>query len=139
MVSILSMYNIDFPGGISNNNIKWRAVMWIMVEISLFLAVVPNYINSEFIFMMLVFTVYFCMFLLYKKLNLLCSWQRAGSKCYSNLCWVSWCWTSCCALCGFQLASTKHMDSELERKHYLQPVSDSEPSAPGYKGGENVF
>jgi translation initiation factor 5B len=44
IVSQLAVWEIDFPGGISNDNIKWRAFIWAISEGLLFVAVAINYL-----------------------------------------------------------------------------------------------
>ncbi|QRV72295.1 amino acid permease [Ceratobasidium sp. AG-Ba] len=44
LLSLLPVYEIEFPGGIDNNNIKWRAVVWIVSEGLLVLAIILNYL-----------------------------------------------------------------------------------------------
>ncbi|KAF7319913.1 Gamma-aminobutyric acid transporter [Mycena kentingensis (nom. inval.)] len=44
IVSQLAVWEIDFPGGITNDNVKWRALIWIVSEAILFLAVAINYL-----------------------------------------------------------------------------------------------
>ncbi|KAB5591379.1 Amino acid permease [Ceratobasidium theobromae] len=39
LLSIPSLYGLDFPGGISNDNIKWRALVWIVAEVLLLIGV----------------------------------------------------------------------------------------------------
>ncbi|KAJ7150188.1 amino acid/polyamine transporter I [Mycena filopes] len=44
IVSQLAVFEIDFPGGISNDNIKWRALIWAISEGVLVLSVALNYL-----------------------------------------------------------------------------------------------
>lgn len=44
IVSQLAVWEIDFPGGISNDNIKWRALIWAISEFLLFFSVAINYL-----------------------------------------------------------------------------------------------
>ncbi|GLB33307.1 putative gamma-aminobutyric acid transporter [Lyophyllum shimeji] len=44
IVSQLPVWGIDFPGGISNDNVKWRAFVWAVSEGLLLLAVAINYL-----------------------------------------------------------------------------------------------
>ncbi|KAG8986330.1 hypothetical protein FRB94_010216 [Tulasnella sp. JGI-2019a] len=44
VLSLLTVYNSNFPGGISNSNVKWRAVMWITSEGILALSTLVNYL-----------------------------------------------------------------------------------------------
>ncbi|THV00551.1 hypothetical protein K435DRAFT_818286 [Dendrothele bispora CBS 962.96] len=42
IVSQLSVWEVDFPGGISNDNVKWRAFIWAVSEGLLLLSVIIN-------------------------------------------------------------------------------------------------
>lgn len=44
IVSQLAVWEIDFPGGIDNNNIKWRTFVWILSELMLLVSVAMNYL-----------------------------------------------------------------------------------------------
>ena len=44
IVSQLAVWEIDFPGGISNDNIKWRALIWAISECLLIFSVAINYL-----------------------------------------------------------------------------------------------
>ncbi|KAG9038567.1 hypothetical protein FRB95_000788 [Tulasnella sp. JGI-2019a] len=44
IVSELSVYEINFPGGIDNNNIKWRAFIWALSEGLLLVSIAMNYV-----------------------------------------------------------------------------------------------
>lgn len=44
LVSILAVYEVDFPGGIDNNNVKWRAVVWIISETFFAIGIAVNYV-----------------------------------------------------------------------------------------------
>ncbi|KAG8767812.1 hypothetical protein FRC12_006022 [Ceratobasidium sp. 428] len=44
LLSLLPVYEIDFPGGIDNNNVKWRALVWIVSEGLLIVAIILNYL-----------------------------------------------------------------------------------------------
>ncbi|KAJ6622580.1 hypothetical protein B0H10DRAFT_2187489 [Mycena sp. CBHHK59/15] len=44
VVSQLAVWEIDFPGGITNDNVKWRALIWAISEASLVLSVAINYL-----------------------------------------------------------------------------------------------
>ena len=44
IVSQLSVWEIDFPGGARNDNVKWRALIWIISEGILVLAIAINYL-----------------------------------------------------------------------------------------------
>lgn len=47
IVSLLAIYEVDFPGGISMDNIKWRAFIWGLSELLLLLAVAMNYLPCQ--------------------------------------------------------------------------------------------
>lgn len=38
------MWEVDFPGGIDNSNIKWRAFIWILSEALLVVSIAVNYL-----------------------------------------------------------------------------------------------
>ncbi|PPQ68655.1 hypothetical protein CVT24_005386, partial [Panaeolus cyanescens] len=44
LVSQLAVWEVDFPGGVGNDNIKWRSFIWIVSEIILVIAVAINYL-----------------------------------------------------------------------------------------------
>jgi translation initiation factor 5B len=44
IVSQLAVWEINFPGGVSNDNIKWRALIWAIAEGLLIAAVAINYL-----------------------------------------------------------------------------------------------
>lgn len=44
LVSILAVYEVNFPGGIDNNNVKWRAFIWILSEAFFFTGIAVNYL-----------------------------------------------------------------------------------------------
>ncbi|KAG8853150.1 hypothetical protein FRB96_008402 [Tulasnella sp. 330] len=45
--SLFNVFNVDFPGGISNDNIKWRAVLWIASEAFLMLSMAVTYLPAR--------------------------------------------------------------------------------------------
>jgi translation initiation factor 5B len=47
IVSQLSVYQIQFPGGTDNGNIKWRAVVWAISEVLLVVSVAINYLPPK--------------------------------------------------------------------------------------------
>ncbi|KAF9057320.1 hypothetical protein BJ165DRAFT_1520712 [Panaeolus papilionaceus] len=44
LVSQLAVWEVDFPGGVGNDNIKWRSLIWIVSEVLLVIAVAINYL-----------------------------------------------------------------------------------------------
>ncbi|KAH9905067.1 uncharacterized protein BXZ73DRAFT_85280 [Epithele typhae] len=44
IVSQLAVWEIDFPGGVSNDNIKWRALIWAVSEGILMVSIAINYL-----------------------------------------------------------------------------------------------
>jgi len=46
-VSQLAVWEIDFPGGISNDNVKWRALVWGISELMLFVSIAINYLPPK--------------------------------------------------------------------------------------------
>ncbi|KAG8923373.1 hypothetical protein FRC02_011179 [Tulasnella sp. 418] len=47
ILSLLSVFELDFPGGISNDNVKWRVVVWIVSEGFLLVAVAMNFLPTR--------------------------------------------------------------------------------------------
>ncbi|KAG2345013.1 hypothetical protein BDR05DRAFT_998624 [Suillus weaverae] len=48
IVSQLSVWEVDFPGGVGNGNIRWRALIWAISEGMLLLSVAINYLPPKF-------------------------------------------------------------------------------------------
>ncbi|KAG1753285.1 hypothetical protein EDB19DRAFT_1824032 [Suillus lakei] len=48
IVSQLAVWEIDFPGGVGNGNIRWRALIWAISEGMLLLSVTINYLPPKF-------------------------------------------------------------------------------------------
>lgn len=44
LISILVVYGVDFPGGINTDNVKWRAVVWILSEGLFVMGIALNYL-----------------------------------------------------------------------------------------------
>ncbi|KDQ14211.1 hypothetical protein BOTBODRAFT_188092 [Botryobasidium botryosum FD-172 SS1] len=44
LVSLLTVYDVEFPGGLSNDNVKYRAFIWILSEAFLVVAIALNYL-----------------------------------------------------------------------------------------------
>lgn len=42
LVSQLAVWEVDFPGGISNENVRWRAMIWAISEVILVIAIAIN-------------------------------------------------------------------------------------------------
>ncbi|KAI0302969.1 gamma-aminobutyric acid transporter [Russula brevipes] len=47
IVSQLAVWEVDFPGGIANDNVKWRAFVWAISEAMLLLSVAINYLPPK--------------------------------------------------------------------------------------------
>ncbi|KAG8927179.1 hypothetical protein FRC01_007889 [Tulasnella sp. 417] len=47
IVSLLAIFEVEFPGGLTMNNVKWRASIWGISEGLLILAVAMNYLPSR--------------------------------------------------------------------------------------------
>jgi translation initiation factor 5B len=46
-VSQLAVWEVDFPGGIGNDKIKWRAFVWGVSETMLFVSIAINYLPPK--------------------------------------------------------------------------------------------
>lgn len=49
LVSIMAVYEVDFPGGIDNSNVKWRAIIWALSEAFFIMGIAINYLPREFL------------------------------------------------------------------------------------------
>src|ERR1700737_3478169 len=49
ILSVLIAFDVKFPGGTSNDNIKWRVLVWIVTEGVLIVAIAMNYIPRMWI------------------------------------------------------------------------------------------
>lgn len=47
ILSQLVVWEVDFPGGVDINNIKFRAVVWAVSEVLLIMVVALNYLPRE--------------------------------------------------------------------------------------------
>ncbi|EKM59529.1 uncharacterized protein PHACADRAFT_250094 [Phanerochaete carnosa HHB-10118-sp] len=47
VVSQLAIWEVDFPGGVGNDNIKWRALIWAVSEGVLFCSIAINYLPPK--------------------------------------------------------------------------------------------
>ncbi|KAJ3710114.1 hypothetical protein C8R42DRAFT_648991 [Lentinula raphanica] len=47
IVSQLTVWGIDFPGGLDSSNIKWRALVWAISEVLLVISVTINYLPPK--------------------------------------------------------------------------------------------
>ncbi|KIO26162.1 hypothetical protein M407DRAFT_24594 [Tulasnella calospora MUT 4182] len=47
IVSLLVVYEVDFPGGITMDNVKWRAFIWAISEGFLIVAIAMNYLPCK--------------------------------------------------------------------------------------------
>ncbi|KAJ7844541.1 hypothetical protein B0H14DRAFT_994685 [Mycena olivaceomarginata] len=62
IVSQLAVWEVDFlPGGISNDNVKWRALIWAISEALLVLLVAINYLPPRMYWAIFRFSVAFIM------------------------------------------------------------------------------
>ncbi|KAI0062014.1 amino acid transporter [Artomyces pyxidatus] len=48
IVSLFAVYDINFPGGTGQDNVKWRALIWAMSEGLLVLSIAVNYLPPRF-------------------------------------------------------------------------------------------
>ncbi|KAJ7342885.1 gamma-aminobutyric acid transporter [Mycena albidolilacea] len=61
IVSQLAVWEVDFPGGISNDSVKWRALIWAISEALLVLSVAINYLPPRMYSAIFRFSVAFIM------------------------------------------------------------------------------
>ncbi|PPQ68365.1 hypothetical protein CVT26_005928 [Gymnopilus dilepis] len=61
IVSQLSVWEVDFPGGATNDNIKWRALIWAISEALLVLSVAINYLPPRLYSAVFRFSVFIMM------------------------------------------------------------------------------
>ena len=61
VVSQLAVWEINFPGGVSNDNIKWRALIWAISEGLLFVSVAINYLPPRFYSAVFRFSIFIIM------------------------------------------------------------------------------
>ncbi|KAG8919363.1 hypothetical protein FRC03_001638 [Tulasnella sp. 419] len=47
ILSLVIVYELDFPGGVSNANVKWRTVVWIVSEGFLLVAIGVNFLSAR--------------------------------------------------------------------------------------------
>ncbi|XP_006459793.1 hypothetical protein AGABI2DRAFT_184341 [Agaricus bisporus var. bisporus H97] len=57
LVSLLAIWEVDFPGGIDTANIKWRAFIWAISEGLLILAILINYLPPRFYSLVFKFSI----------------------------------------------------------------------------------
>ncbi|KAF8579033.1 amino acid transporter [Ramaria rubella] len=57
LVSILAVYGVDFPGGIDNSNVKWRAIIWILSEAFFVMGIAVNYVPPKWYSRIFRFTI----------------------------------------------------------------------------------
>ncbi|KAJ7786740.1 hypothetical protein B0H14DRAFT_3163668 [Mycena olivaceomarginata] len=78
IVSQLAVWEVDFPGGISNDNVKWRALIWAISEALLVLLVAINYLPPRMYWAIFRFSVAFIMLNFF--LCVICTVERSGSR-----------------------------------------------------------
>jgi translation initiation factor 5B len=61
IVSQFAVWDIDFPGGINNDNVKWRAVVWAISEALLIMAVAINYLPPRLYSLVFRFSIFLMM------------------------------------------------------------------------------
>lgn len=57
LVSLLAIWEVDFPGGIDLENVKWRAFVWAISEGLLILAILINYLPPRLYSMVFKFSI----------------------------------------------------------------------------------
>lgn len=60
-MSLLSVWNVDFPGGIDNENVKWRAFIWAVSEVLLVVSIAINYLPPRLYSAAFKFTIFIMM------------------------------------------------------------------------------
>ncbi|WWD21329.1 hypothetical protein CI109_105813 [Kwoniella shandongensis] len=48
LLSVLVVYGVDFPGGLTNDSVKFRAVTWAVAEIFFFICISLNYLPQRY-------------------------------------------------------------------------------------------
>ncbi|KAJ7193015.1 gamma-aminobutyric acid transporter [Mycena pura] len=61
VVSQLAVWEIDFPGGTTNDNVKWRALIWAISEALLVLSVAINYLPPRMYSAIFKFSIFLIM------------------------------------------------------------------------------
>lgn len=61
MVSLLGVFDVDFPGGTFNDNIKWRAFIWAVSEGFLVLSIAINYLPPKLYSAVFKFSIFIIM------------------------------------------------------------------------------
>ncbi|KJA21714.1 hypothetical protein HYPSUDRAFT_140306 [Hypholoma sublateritium FD-334 SS-4] len=61
IVSQLAVWEIDFPGGITNDNVKWRALIWAISEALLIVSVAINYLPPKYFSFIFRFSIFIMM------------------------------------------------------------------------------
>ncbi|KDQ65102.1 hypothetical protein JAAARDRAFT_117006 [Jaapia argillacea MUCL 33604] len=61
IVSQLAVWEVNFPGGITNDNVKWRAFIWAISEATFFLAIAMNYMPPKWYSRLFKFSVFIMM------------------------------------------------------------------------------
>ncbi|KAI8984932.1 hypothetical protein BD414DRAFT_523018 [Trametes punicea] len=57
IVSQLAVWEVDFPGGVSNDNVKWRALIWAVSEGVLLVSIAINYLPPRMYSLVFKFSV----------------------------------------------------------------------------------
>jgi len=60
-MSQLAVWEVNFPGGIGNDNIKWRAFVWAISELMLFVSITINYVPPRWYKAVFRFTLFILM------------------------------------------------------------------------------
>lgn len=47
LVSLLNVYEVNYPGGMTNDNVKWRALIWALSEVFLAIAIASNFVSRK--------------------------------------------------------------------------------------------
>ncbi|GJJ07777.1 hypothetical protein Clacol_001982 [Clathrus columnatus] len=57
LVSIMAIYDVNFPGGIDNSNVKWRAIIWALSEAFFIMGIAINYLPPRWYSRIFRFTI----------------------------------------------------------------------------------
>ena len=112
VVSLLAVFDVDFPGGTFNDNIKWRAFIWAVSEGFLVLSIAINYLPPRLYSLVFKFSIFIMML----DFFLCLIWLPIGvSKTYGFRT-AGEAFTSTCMLCSLRIVrNADSADSQRDR------------------------